>query len=254
MSALAAALPRPSAARLRRLLIVIPLLGASLAALYFLWARDAPLFAVDDVRVEGIGRSAPGGEQLRRSLIESGREMTTLHVRPDLLREAAARFPLVASVSAEADFPDGLTVRVVERRPVAVLGDGADAVVVAGDGTLLRGLAVEEGELPALSAADAPRRERLAGPRLGEAQILGAAPDALLSHVDGVATDSGGPVVTLANGIELLFGTPWRAAEKWRAAAAVLADPGLTALDYVDLSSPHRVAVGGAGHYLPVVP
>jgi cell division protein FtsQ len=254
MSALVAALPRPSVAGVGRVLIVSGLLAASLAALYLFWARDAPMFAVDEVRVEGIGPDTAGGERLRRSLIEAGREMTTLHVRPDLLSEAAAGFPMVASVSAEADFPDGLTVRVAERRPVAVLGEGADAVVVAGDGTLLRGLAAGEGELPRLTAAEAPRRERLAGPLLGEAQILGAAPAALLSHVDGIATGSRGAVVTLDNGIELLFGTPWRGREKWRAAAAVLADPSLTALDYVDLTSPRRVAVGGVGHYLPVVP
>jgi cell division protein FtsQ len=254
MSALAAALPRPSAGRLGRLLLITVLLAASLAAVYLFWARDAPMFAVDEVRVEGIGRDSPGGEELRRSLVEAGREMTTLHVRPDLLREAAAGFPLVASVSAEADFPDGLTVRVAERRPVAVLGDGAGAVVVAGDGTLLRGLAAEEAELPRLSAANAPRRERLAGPLLGEAQILGAAPAALLAHVDGIVTDSRGAVVTLDNGIELLFGVPSREREKWQAAAAVLADPSLTALDYVDLTSPRRVAVGGVGDYLPVGP
>jgi hypothetical protein len=34
----------------------------------------------------------------------------------------------------------------------------------------------------------------------------------------------------------------------------VLADPSLTALDYVDLTSPRRVAVGGSGHYLPAGP
>ncbi len=34
-------------------------------------------------------------------------------------------------------------------------------------------------------------------------------------------------------------------------AAAVLADPSITALDYVDLHAPRRPAVGGSGHTLP---
>ena len=31
----------------------------------------------------------------------------------------------------------------------------------------------------------------------------------------------------------------------------MLADPSITALDYVDLHAPRRPAVGGAGHVLP---
>jgi cell division protein FtsQ len=236
------------------MLLTTFLAAATLAGLYFFWVRDSALFAVDEVRVEGIGRAGADREELRGALIEAGREMTTLHLRPELLREAAAGFPLVASVSAEADFPDGLIVRVVERRPVAVLGVGAGAVAVAGDGTLLRGLSAEGNELPRLSITRVPRRESLRGPVLREAQVLGAAPEALLSHVEGVASGSQGIVVTLANGVDLLFGDHSRAREKWQAAAAILADPGLTMLDYVDLTSPWRVAVGGGSIYLPVMP
>jgi cell division protein FtsQ len=254
VSALATALPRHFAIGPGRLLLTGLLAAATLTCLYFFWVRDSALFAVDEVRVEGIRNASAEGEELRSALIEAGREMTTLHVRPELLREAAAGFPLVASVSAEADFPDGLTVRVTERRPVAVLGDGARAVTVAGDGTLLRGMPAKEHELPLLSVAEVPRRERLRGPLLPQAQVLGAGPGPLLCPVEGIAADSRGIVVTLSGGIELLFGDKWRAREKWQAAAAVLADPGLTALDYVDLTSPRRVAVGGASRYLPVVP
>ena len=57
----------------------------------------------------------------------AGREMTTLHVRPDALRQAAARFPLVDSVRANPDFPNSLTVHVSERHPVALIDGGAVA-------------------------------------------------------------------------------------------------------------------------------
>jgi cell division septal protein FtsQ len=57
--------------------------------------------------------------------------------------------------------------------------------------------------------------------------------------------------VELRSGIELRFGDASRAAEKWRSAVAQLADPSITALDYVDLHSPNRPAVGGEGHLLP---
>jgi hypothetical protein len=60
--------------------------------------------------------------------------------------------------------------------------------------------------------------------------------------------------VELTTGIELHFGDASQAARKWRAAAAVLADPSVTALDYVDLQAPSRPSWGGAEHELPPLP
>jgi hypothetical protein len=55
----------------------------------------------------------------------------------------------------------------------------------------------------------------------------------------------------MPGGIELRFGSPRHAADKWRAAAAILADPDLGELSYVDLTSPARSAAGGTGVVLP---
>jgi len=49
--------------------------------------------------------------------------------------------------------------------------------------------------------------------------------------------------VTLSNGLVLAFGDPTQIDLKWRAAAAVIADPGLTDAVYVDLAVPRRPAV-----------
>jgi hypothetical protein len=57
--------------------------------------------------------------------------------------------------------------------------------------------------------------------------------------------------VNLHSGIELRFGSASRAAEKWRSAAAILADPSVTDIGYVDLHSPTHAATGGSGHSLP---
>lgn len=255
MSAAAAALPlRPFASRLGRRLLALALVAVALGALYLLWIRDAGVFAVETVRVEGVEPASPGAEQLRRALTEAGKEMTTLHVRPELLEEAAAGFPMVAAVSAEPDFPSGLTVRVSERRPVALIGAGADAVAVAEDGSILRGAPADGLALPRLPTDEVPRRQRLAGHVLEQARVLGAAPQALLAHATESGYGSRGVVVVLDSGIELRFGDASKAERKWRAAAAVLADPLLTALDYVDLTSARRPAAGGAGIYLPAAP
>ena len=60
--------------------------------------------------------------------------MTTLHVRPDDLRDAVSRFPIVKGIACAPSFPHGLRIEVVEnvarrapwtrRRPVAVAADG----------------------------------------------------------------------------------------------------------------------------------
>ena len=52
--------------------------------------------------------------------------------------------------------------------------------------------------------------------------------------------------MTLRGGIPVRFGSGSEAAEKWAAAAAVLADPKLDALTYVDVRVPERPAAGGA--------
>ena len=84
--------------------------------------------------------------------------------------------------------------------------------------------------------------------------MLGAVPPALRPYVSRSSFGESGVDVELDSGIELRFGDPSQAALKWKAAAAVLADPEIEALDYVDLHSPARPSYGGEGHLLPPVP
>jgi cell division protein FtsQ len=244
---------RPVAGRLGRRALALIAVGLALAALYVFWFRDLSLFAVKEVQIEGVPAKADGSARLRRALEDVASGMTTLHVRPELLSDAAARFPLVRSVRADAGFPNTLTIHVSERRPTALIGSGQTATVVAGDGTILRGLGAEGLDLPTLPLAKAPARKRLVGTARQQALVLGAAPEALLPYV-ARSVYSDGVLVELEDGVELRFGAASKAREKWQAAAAVLSDGGLTALDYVDLTAPRRPAVGGAGHLLPVAP
>lgn len=146
--------------------------------------------------------------------------------------------------------------RLVSSRPVAVIGAETDgAVAVAADGTILTWFEVpEESTLPSLPLGAPPEGSRLQGPMLEQARVLGAVPPALRPHVAGSYYGESGVDVELESGIELRFGTATQAARKWRAAAAVLADPSITALDYVDLHAPSHPAMGGSGHALPPPP
>jgi cell division septal protein FtsQ len=136
--------------------------------------------------------------------------------------------------------------------PTAVIGSGEDAIGVSSDGTLLVWQEPpEDGSLPSLPLSEPPTSGRLAGPALEQARVLGAAPAAIRSCIEGSRYGESGVDVELRSGIELRFGDASRAAEKWRSAVAVLAEPSITVLDYVDLHSPSRPAPGGEGHVLP---
>ncbi|MGH2982154.1 MAG: cell division protein FtsQ/DivIB [Solirubrobacterales bacterium] len=247
------ALPAHARARiriLRRRAVVLLALAAAVFAAYTLWFRDSSLVAVKTVEITGLGESADA-KRLEKALTAAAKEMTTLHLRHDALAAAARPFPLVREVKSDPTFPSSLAIEVVKRRPVAVIGDGA--VAVAADGRILRGVPVDDPRLPALPPSSVPKGSWLEGPVRQQAQMLGAAPPALLRHVDHSFKGPSGIGVELEGGVDLLFAVPLRAAEKWQAAAAVLADPELGPLDYVDLTVPGRPAVGGVGHSPPPI-
>ena len=111
-----------------------------------------------------------------------------------------------------------------------------------------------EPDLPRLPLSEAPESGHLAGPMLQQARVLGAAPAALRPYLAGSYYGESGVDVETSSGIELRFGDASQARRKWKAAAAVLADPSIEALDYVDLHAPSRPAFGGSGHTLPPPP
>jgi hypothetical protein len=137
-------------------------------------------------------------------------------------------------------------------RATATIGTGSEAIAVGSDGEILAWLPLSEDlQLPSLSLSSPPKGGRLAGPVLQQARVLGAAPAKLRPYLESSYYGESGVDVMLRSGIELRFGDASQAAAKWKAAAAVLADPSVTTLGYVDLHAPGRPAVGGSGHTLP---
>ena len=145
------------------------------------------------------------------------------------------------------------TVKVPEL--ASTIGSGEGAVGVGTDGQLVPFLEVPtEPPLPRLPLEQVPKSGHLAGPVLAQAKVLGAAPKALRPYVERSYFGESGVDVILTTGIELRFGDASQAKQKWKAAAAILANPEITALDYVDLHAPGRTATGGTGHSLPPAP
>jgi hypothetical protein len=163
---------------------------------------------------------------------------------------------IVVAFVAQRLFGDKVVSGAVEvPAPVATIGSGEDAVGVAADGEVVPWWPLpDEPELPQLPLSEPPKGGRLSGPMLQQARVLGAAPDALRPYLAASYYGDSGVDVETSAGIELRFGDASQAAQKWKAAAAVLADPTITTLDYVDLHAPGRPAYGGSGHTLPPAP
>jgi hypothetical protein len=145
--------------------------------------------------------------------------------------------------------------RVLVPRLAATIGEGEEAIGVSAGGAMVRWLPLpEDPQLPVLPLDEPPKGGPLKGPALEQVRVLAAVPDALRPYLDDSAYGDKGVEVILTTGIELFFGDASKAERKWRTAAAILADPEVTALDYVDLQAPGRPSYGGSEHELPAAP
>lgn len=137
-------------------------------------------------------------------------------------------------------------------RPVAQIGEGKRVLVVAADGRILGSASGKsKDQLPVLPLKERPKGDRVKGHVREQVEVLAAAPKALRRHIARTDYGKTGVDVEFTSGIEIRFGDERRAEKKWMAAAAVLADPSLTLLSYVDVHAPTRPAVYGEGHELP---
>jgi cell division protein FtsQ len=227
---------------LRGFAAVIVLAGLGVGG--WLWLRDSSLVEVTAVRVTGATTSDEA--RIRSALESAARDMTTLHVREEILREAVARFPSVAGLEVDTDFPHRISIQVLEHRPVAALEVDGRRTPVSGGGIVLTGVEADD-DLPSI------RRDQLPGPRVDDAKTRAAlavaaeAPRPLLARGERLWWGPEGLTMELRDGPPLVFGTRDDAASKWAAAARVLAEPSAAGATYLDLRVPGRVAAGGLG-------
>lgn len=135
----------------------------------------------------------------------------------------------------------------------ATIGEGDEAVGITGSGAAVRWLPLPD-DLPRLPLDEVPKGGRVKGPALEQVRILAAVPDALRPYVESSFFGESGVEVDLTTGIEIRFGDDSQARQKWNAAAAILADPSITALDYVNVIAPSRPVYYGSEHELPPPP
>ena len=140
-------------------------------------------------------------------------------------------------------------------RLVATIGEGEEAVGVSGNGAVVRWLPPPgDPALPQLPLDELPKGGKVGGPALEQVRVLAAVPEELQPYVESSFFGESGVDVTLTTGIELRFGDATQARRKWRAAAAVIADPSVNVLSYVDVHAPSRPAYDGSDYELPPAP
>lgn len=145
--------------------------------------------------------------------------------------------------------------RVQVPKLAAAIGEGDEAVGIAGNGAAVRWLPLpEEPPLPRLPLEEVPEGGRVRGTALEQVRVLAAVPEALRPYVEGSYFGESGVDVELTTGIEIRFGQATQVRRKWNAAAAILADPSVTALDYVNVVAPSRPVYDGSEHELPPPP
>jgi cell division protein FtsQ len=216
--------------------------AAALLAGGWVWLRNSSLVAVQRVQVTGV--SGPDAAQIRRALIASARNMTTLNVQLGNLHNAVSPYPVVKGIEVSTQFPHGMRIRVLEQVPVAVVVATGRHIAVSADGTLLRD-ALASSALPSITLAVVPGGTRVTGAPRAEVRMLAAAPYPLLAKISDVSTDpTHGLVAQLRNGPKVFFGGGDQLGAKWSAAAAVLADAGSAGADYIDVTEPSRPAAG----------
>jgi cell division protein FtsQ len=222
--------------RLRRLVLV----GlVALVALGFAVALRSPLLDVAEVRVAGAQRTSADAVA-EASGIEVGDQLMDLD-----LGSAAARIgalPWVGEVRIHRALGGGIDIAVTEREPVAVVGEGPQAVLVDDRGRVLARVADQPEVAAALVRVAGLTTERAPGQSLPPETLdalalagrLGAAVPGAIASVSVREELS----ATLVQGGEVLFGDTARLTAKLRSLETVLAQVDLTCLGTLDLTAP----------------
>jgi cell division protein FtsQ len=229
--------------RFRRRGLAVLLLAVLLLAGYRLWFRDSSFVRVQHVSVSGL--TTKDAARIRLALTAAARGMSTLDFDPAALNGAVAGFPVVKTVVAQPSFPHTLKIRVIEEQPAAVLDVAGQRLLLAPDGSVLRGVTTGHPLAVIRSQGAVPQDTLTDRVPLSALRVAAAVPADLAGRITTITHGKHGILVHLRNGPLLIFGDDSRPRAKWAAVAAVLADSSSRGASYVDVRLPGRPIAGG---------
>ncbi len=146
---------RRQAARALRLVLPSVVAVAALGAAGFLVWRfgvEGDLLRVRSIRFEGLARATPE-QLLELSPVQRGDHLLSLDARA--METALRRHPWIAWAEVRRRFPPALEVRVVERRPAALVDLGDDLYLVDDRGEVFKRAAPGDGlDLPVVTGIE----------------------------------------------------------------------------------------------------
>ncbi|GII76842.1 hypothetical protein Sru01_18240 [Sphaerisporangium rufum] len=194
----------------------------------------SPVLGVRDVAVTGNAVLADA-EIRRAAAVRAGQPLATVDLAT--VRRRIAALPRVRSARVERDWPGTLRVRVVERRAVALVGQGGRSAVVDRDGVVIELRDPPPPGLPTVRVARFAAGDPATGAALAVAAEL---PPGLIRLVSVVHAVSARDVtLNLHDGRTILWGGAERTRTKARVASVLLGGPGRT----IDVSAPGAAAV-----------
>ena len=241
---------RSSTARRRRDATTALVVASALAASVW-WVVTGPAVAIRSLTVSGYTR--PDAPIIARYVQRALADGTMIDIPEARVRSALHAFPWVQDVVVSRDWPTGVTVRIVETRPIAlaVPARGPSAIVSAEGRVLgLAGKDVDRGELPVIRVTTLPTT--LGSPLVTDHErdavtFIQSLPTDADIHVTDVTRHGTGLVAHLDTGLEVRLGFGTRLHAKAIALSAVLARIPIADQRppaYLDLHDPVRPAFG----------
>jgi cell division protein FtsQ len=203
------------------------------------WALAvSPLLAAQEVHVEGLVNLTPAQIEAAGGF---GVGTPLLLVRPDEVEARLEASPWIRSATVVRQFPQSISVTIVEREPVAAVARGSRWVTVDASGRAMQVTDVAPVGLPALTPADESEVTDvwLTGSARLAAGVIGFVPTAWRDAFSTWVIDDDGTLqARLDGGITVEFGVPARGQAKVVAALTVIAHSGRDRPGVLDVRVP----------------
>jgi cell division protein FtsQ len=188
---------------------------------------NSSVFRVGRVEVVGVVNLSADAV---RAMAKVPPEATLIRFPSDQVAARVAKDPWVESVTVSRVFPDGMRIRVVERRPIAMVDAGATFWLVDAGGTILAQRTAEQTsttivirDVPGLDPK--PGRRTASEPLLNAVKVLAGLPASLVSTVKSVSAPTvDGTTLYTGERIEIVVGEAVELAKKGALALQILAE------------------------------